>query len=159
MKSEDSSGLRIDVRQTEGVIILDLTGELALGPGHWRLWEKASALAGAGVKNVILNLRGVSKIDAAGAGELTLLLTRARAVGIRVALLNLSASTIDPTDVFQFVTECEAFEDERDAINAFFPNRRVKRYDILSFVVREASERGEADKLAGVTSEASKSTV
>ena len=57
MKSEDSSRLRIDVRQTEGVVILDLTGELTLGPGHWRLWEKASALAAAGVKNVILNFR------------------------------------------------------------------------------------------------------
>lgn len=147
MKSEDSSRLRIDVRQTEGVVILDLIGELTLGPGHWRLWDKASALAGAGVKNVILNLRSVSKIDAAGAGELTLLLTRARAGGIRVALLNLSASALDPTDVFQLVAEIEAFEDERDAINTFFPNRRVKRYDILSFVEREASERGEADKL------------
>ena len=147
MKSEDSSRLRIDVRQTEGVVILDLIGELTLGPGHWRLWDKTSALAGAGVKNVILNLRGVSKIDAAGAGELTLLLTRARAVGIRVALLNLSASALDPTDVFQLVAEIEAFEDEHDAINAFFPNRRVKRYDILSFVEQEASERGEADKL------------
>ena len=149
MKSEDSSRLRIDVQQTEGVVILDLTGELTLGPGHLRLWEKASALAGAGVKNVILNLRGVSKIDAAGAGELTMLLTRARAVGIRAALLNLSASGIDPTDVFQLVAEVEAFEDEHDAINAFFPNRRIKRYDILSFVVREASERREVDKLAG----------
>lgn len=147
MKSEDSSRLRIDVRQAEGVVILDLIGELTLGPGHWRLWDKASVLAGAGVKNVILNLRGVSKIDAAGAGELTLLLTRARAVGIRAALLNLSASALDPTDVFQLVAEIEAFEDERDAINAFFPNRRVKRYDILSFVEQAASERGAADKL------------
>ena len=149
MKSEDSSGLRIDVRQTEGVVILDLTGELTLGPEHWRLWEKASALAAAGVKNVILNLRGVSKIDAAGAGELMMLLTRARAVGIRAALLNLSASGIDSTDVFQLVAEVEAFEDEQDAINAFFPDRRVKRYDILSFVVREARERREVDKLVG----------
>jgi hypothetical protein len=98
---------------------------------------------------VILNLRGVSKIDAAGAGELTMLLTRARAVGIRAALLNLSASGIDPADVLQLVADVEVFEDEQDAINAFFPDRRVKRYDILSFVVREASERREVDKLVG----------
>jgi len=146
MKSEDS-GLRIDVRQTEGIVILDLTGELTLGPGHWRLWEKASALAGVGVTNVILNLRDVSKIDAAGAGELTLLLTRARTAGVEAVLLNLSASAIDPTDVFQLAAEFESFEDEHDAINAFFPSRRVKRYDILSFVVRAARERREADKL------------
>jgi hypothetical protein len=56
-----------------------------------------------------------------------MLLTRARAVGIRAALLNLSASGIDPTDVFQLVAEVEAFENEQDAINAFFPDRRVKR--------------------------------
>ena len=148
MKSEDSRSLRLDVRQIEGVIILDLTGELTLGPGHWRLWEKAASLAGAGLKKVIVNLRGVSKIDAAGAGELTMLLTRARAVGIRAALLNLPASSIDPTDIFQLVAGVEAFGDEHDAINAFFPNRRIKRYDILSFV-REVSERREVDKLVG----------
>ena len=149
MKSWDSPTLRIDIRQTEGVLILDLTGELTLGPGHLRLWEKASALAGAGVNNVILNLRGVCKIDAAGAGELTMLLRRARTVGIRAALLNLSESGIDPADVFQLLAEVEAFDDEHDAINAFFPNRRMKRYDILSFVVREASERREVDKVVG----------
>lgn len=141
MNSEDSPGLRIDVRQTEGVVILDLTGELTFGPGHLRVWEMASSLAGAGLKNVILNLRGISKIDAAGAGELTLLLTRARTAGVQAALLNLSASAIDPTDAFQLVAEFESFEDEHDAVNAFFPNRRVQRYDILSFVARETPRR------------------
>jgi len=146
MKIEDSSGLRIDVRETEGVVIVDLAGELILGPGHLRLWEKASALAGAGLKNVIVNLRGVSKIDAAGAGELKLLLTRARTAGINAALLKLSASAIDPTDAFQLEADFEAFEDERDAINAFFPSRRVKRYDILSFVEQEVRELSKVDK-------------
>jgi len=100
MKSVDSSRLRIDVRQSRRGRHSGSDRRIDVGPGHLHLWEKASALAGVGVKNVILNLRGVSKIDAAGAGELTLLLTRARTVGIRAALLNLSASAIDPTDVF-----------------------------------------------------------
>ena len=146
MKPEDSAGLRIEVRQAEGVVILDLAGELVLGLGHWRLWEKASALAEAGLKNVIVNLRGVSEIDTAGTGELKLLLTRARTAGIKAVLLNLSASAIDPTDAFQLEADFEAFEDERDAINAFFPSRRVKRYDILSFVEQEARELSEVDK-------------
>ena len=149
MKSEDSRRLRIDIRQTEGVVILDLTGELTLGPGHRRLWEMASSLADAGLKNVILNLRGVSKIDAAGIGELTLLLTRARTAGIQAALLNLSASAIDPTDAFQLVAEFESFEDEHDAVNAFFPNRRIKRYDILSFVMQETRELPEVNEFVG----------
>ena len=149
MKSEDSRRLRIDIRQTEGVVILDLTGELTLGPGHRRLWEMASSLADAGLKNVILNLRGVSKIDAAGIGELTLLLTRARTAGIQAALLNLSASAIDPTDAFQLVAEFESFEDEHDAVNASFPNRRVNRYDILSFVMQETRELPEVDEFVG----------
>jgi anti-anti-sigma regulatory factor len=65
---------------------------------------------GTGAKNVILNLHGVSQIDAAGTGELTLLLTCARTAGRQAALLNLSASAIDPTDVFQLVADFEAFE-------------------------------------------------
>ena len=87
--------------------------------------------------------------DSVRAGDLTLLLTRARTAGVQAALLNLSMSALDPTDAFQLVAEFESFEDEHDAINAFFPNRRIKRYDILSFVVREASERREVDKLVG----------
>jgi len=66
---------------------------------------------------------------------------------MQAALLNVSASATDPTDVFQLVAEVEAFEDEHDAINTFFASRRVKRYDILSFVAREARQRGEVDKL------------
>ena len=87
-----------------------------------------------------------SEIDPVGTGELKLLLTRARTAGIKAVLLNLSASAIDPTDAFQLEADFEAFEDERDAINAFFPSRRVKRYDILSFVEQEARELSEVDK-------------
>ena len=149
MKFEDASTLRIDVRQTEGVVILDLAGQLTFGLGHARLWEKAASLAGAGLKSVILNLRGVSRIDAAGAAELRLLLTCARADGANAVLLNLSASAISAMDVLQLETEFEAFEDERDAINAFNPERRVKRYDILSFALQDARELGEVDELVG----------
>jgi hypothetical protein len=34
----------------------------------------------------------------------------ARTAGMQAALLNLSASAIDPTDVFQLVADFEAFE-------------------------------------------------
>ena len=63
---------------------------------------------GAGAKNVILNLRGVSQTQRAP--ELTLLLTCARTAAMQAALLSLSASAIDPTDVFQLIAEFEAFE-------------------------------------------------
>ena len=31
----------------------------------------------------------------------------------------------------------EFFDDEQDAVNSFFPNRALKRFDILSFVQHE----------------------
>jgi len=36
----------------------------------------------------------------------------------------------------------ENFEDEQDAVNSFFPDRAVKKFDILAFVKEQDSERG-----------------
>ena len=41
-------------------------------------------------------------------------------------------------------TVFEIFDDEQDAVNSFFPNRQIRRFDILSFV-EQKEERGAKD--------------
>ena len=129
--------LHVDCRKTEGIIILDLVGDLTIGPGHERLCDEVTSLVRAGFSQIILNLQRVAKIDAAGVGALTLVLMQCRTQGGKAVLLHLDSSNIDNSDELELVAEFETFHDEQDAINSFFPGRTVNHYDILTFVEQE----------------------
>ena len=129
--------LHVDGRKTEGIIILDLAGDLTIGPGHERLCDEVTSLLRAGFNQIILNLQRVAKIDAAGLGALTLVLMQCRTRGGKAILMHLDSSNIDNSDELALVAEFETFHDERAAINSFFPGRTVNHYDILTFVEQE----------------------
>ena len=40
----------------------------------------------------------------------------------------------------KLTTVFEIFNDEQDAVNSFFPDREIKRFDILSFVQEHEEE-------------------
>lgn len=130
--------LHIDRRKTEGIIILDLVGDLTIGPGHARLCDEVSSHMRAGFNKIILNLQRVAKIDAAGVGALTLVLIECRTRAGKAVLLHLDSSNINASDGLELDAEFETFDDEREAINAFFPDRTVNHYDILTFVEQAA---------------------
>ena len=44
-------------------------------------------------------------------------------------------------------TVFEIFDDEQEAVNSFFPNREIKRFDILRFVEQQRRAAGEDDSL------------
>ena len=129
--------LHIDRRKTEGIIILDLVGDLTIGPGHARLCDEVSSLMRAGFNKIILNLQRVAKIDAAGVGALTLVLMQCRTQAGKAVLLHLDSSNINPSDGLELDAEFGTFHDEQEAINGFFPDRTVNHYDILTFVEQE----------------------
>jgi anti-sigma B factor antagonist len=132
--------LQIHSRETGGIVILDLTGELTLGEAHLRLLQQMTTLVGSGARKVILNLQGISKIDDAGAGALNVVLSRFRAAGGNVVLLNLDRSRIEFSGEFT-LDEFEAYDSETDAINSFFPDRAVNHYDILEFLQEDANKK------------------
>lgn len=131
--------LKISFRKDDGIGIVDLTGQLTLGVNHATLWEKLAPVLRRGPRNIIVNLRRVSEIDATGAGELKLLLGCVRNAGGNVVLLKPDDFAISAADALMLEAEFETFTDESDARNAFFPDRRVKRYDILVFATEENS--------------------
>ena len=129
--------LHIDRRKTEGLIILDLVGDLTIGPGHARLHDEISSLVRAGFNKIILNLQRVAKIDAPGAGALTLVLMQCLTQRGKAVLLHLDSSNINASDRLELDAEFETFHDEQEAINSFFPDRTINHYDILTFVEQE----------------------
>lgn len=129
--------LHIDSRTADGITTLDLAGELTLGPGDARLRDEVTSLMCAGLNKIIVNLRRISKIDAAGLGVLTLVLIRCRISGGKAVLLNIESSKIDTSEALELDTEFEAYHDENSAINSFFPDRAINHCDILTFVEQE----------------------
>ena len=131
--------LEIQQREREGITILDLKGRITVGDEAGTLRDKMRELAGAGVRDVILNLEGVDYIDSTGLGALVVCFTSMRKLGGKLKLENLNRRNIELLLFTKLTTVFELFNDEQDAVNSFFPDRAVKHFDILSFV----KEQGE----------------
>ena len=84
--------LQIQQRETEGIVILDLVGDLVFGPEDAELRDKLLALRTAGQVNIIFNLKEVHRIDSTGLGTLVFALARLRKAGGNLALANLNRS-------------------------------------------------------------------
>jgi anti-sigma B factor antagonist len=125
--------LSLSRREREGVVILDLKGRLVAGEEATTLRDKVKELA-TGPVNLILNLEGVDYIDSTGLGGLVICFTSMRKVGGTIKLLNLSRRNVELLVLTKLETVFEVFADEQDAVNSFFPDRELKRFDILAFV-------------------------
>jgi len=126
--------LEIEQREREGIVILDLDGRITVGREASSLREKINELSAAGTRNLVLNLLHVDYIDSTGLGALVMCATSLRKVGGTMRLLNLNRRNIELLVMTKLATVFEIFTDEQDAVNSFFPDRKIKSFDILNFV-------------------------
>ena len=134
--------LDIQQREREGIVILDLKGRLVVGEPIASLRERIRELSESGSSNVILNLDGVDYIDSTGLGGLVISFTTLKKASGALKLLNLNKRNIELLVLTKLSTVFEVFDDEQDAVNSFFPNREIRKFDILAFV----QQQNEADK-------------
>lgn len=127
-------GLDIQQREHEGIVILDLNGRITLGAEASALRDKVKELNDAGSHNLVLNLADIDYIDSTGLGALVMCATSMRKAQGNVKLLNLKRRTIELLVMTKLATVFEIFTDEQDAVNSFFPDRKIKAFDVLSFV-------------------------
>jgi anti-sigma B factor antagonist len=132
--------LEIQQREREGIAILDMKGRITVGKEATTLREKAAELQATGHKNVVLNLQNVDFIDSTGLGALVICATTARKNGGNVKLVNLNKRNIELLVMTRLATAFETFNDEQDAINSYYPDRKVKTFDILDFVQKMNQE-------------------
>jgi anti-sigma B factor antagonist len=70
--------------------------------------------------------------------------TSLRKSGGALKLLNLNQRNIELLVLTKLTTVFELFDDEQEAVNSFFPNRQIRKFDILSFVrEQEKAQREE----------------
>ena len=126
--------LEIEVREHENIIVLDLNGRITVGPEATALRERVAAIPADGSRNLVLNLAQVDYIDSTGLGALVIIATTLRKTGGNVKLLNLNRRNIELLVMTKLATVFEIFNDEQDAVNSYFPDRKIKTFDILDFV-------------------------
>jgi anti-sigma B factor antagonist len=132
--------LEIEQKEREGITVLEMKGRITLGKEASYLREKCAELAAAGAKNVVFNLQHVDFIDSTGLGALVMCATSARKNGGNVKLVNLSRRNIELLVMTRLATAFETFNDEQDAINSYYPDRKIKSFDILEFVQKMKHE-------------------
>jgi anti-sigma B factor antagonist len=126
--------LVIHEREVEGILILDLHGRLVAGEAAGALRERGVQAASSESRNMILNLESVDYIDSSGLGTLVAAHSTLGKAGGGMALMNLSKRSAELLVLTKLATVFRIFEDEKAAVDSFFPNRAVRRFDILDFV-------------------------
>lgn len=132
--------LTIQEREREGILILDLKGRLTAGEEAGILRERLRAEVAAGRINVILNLAEVDYIDSTGLGTMVICYTSLQKAGGALKLVNLNRRNIELLVLTKLSTVFEIFNDEQDAVNSFFPGRKIQRFDILSFLQSQRAQ-------------------
>ena len=109
----------IDERRAGAVTILDINGELRTGGSRVSLRDAVRRLAEAGQNQILLNLAGLSAIDASGLGELlqsSIVLNRG---GGQLKLLRPPSALREMMAITKLVTVFDIFESEAEAVAAF----------------------------------------
>jgi anti-sigma B factor antagonist len=132
--------LEIQRREKEGIVILDMNGRLIVGEPATRIRETINQEVSQGSSKIILNLEDVDYIDSTGLGCMVICYTTLQKAGGTLKLIKLNRRNIELLLLTKLSTIFEIFGEEQDAINSFFPEREIKRFDILSFVQQQKEE-------------------
>ena len=113
------SGMKVDVRHVDDVIIVDLEGRLVMGVGDELLRDVMNELIAEDWKKIILNLRKVAIIDSSGIGEVVSGWKLGRRFGASVKLLRPAPQIQRTLRLTQLLPLLEVFDEEAAAVESF----------------------------------------
>ena len=131
----------IHEREREGILILDVIGRLIVGQTSGALRERIQAAIAAGKRDMVLNLSGVDYIDSTGLGTMVMCFRFAQAAGGALKLLKLNRRELELLVLTKLTTVFDIYNEEQDALNSYYPDREIKKFDILSFI-KQTQEEG-----------------
>jgi anti-sigma B factor antagonist len=126
--------LEITRREREGIVLLDLKGRITAGDDATAFRAAFEAVTGQPDAKLLLNMGEVDYIDSTGLGAMVMCSKRASNNKGVAKLVNVNRRAIELLVMTRIDTLFEVFTDETDAVNSFFPDREIKRFDILAFV-------------------------
>ncbi len=126
--------MQFERRTSDGITIVSLKGKLIVGEATAALKELIKNLTAEGVKKLILDLAEVDYIDSSGLGTLVYCFSTFRKNGGTFKLMNLTRRNIELMLLTKLETVFEVFDQEQAAVDSFFPDRKVRKFDILEFL-------------------------
>jgi anti-sigma B factor antagonist len=111
--------MKITRRKDDGVMIVDLNGQITLGEKGVLLRDTIRELLDEGHKKIVLNLGDINYIDSAGLGELVTAFASVRNRGGELKLLNLAKRVNDLLQITKLYTIFDVKDDEAAAVGAF----------------------------------------
>ncbi len=111
--------IQASTRLVEGVVIVDISGQLRLGEGTGRLRDVVQQLVREGYRKILLNLGGVIHIDSSGIGELMMSHTSLRSHGGELKLMNLNKNVRNLLQVTRLYTIFDVHDEQASAVKAF----------------------------------------
>jgi len=124
-------------REVEGIEILDLRGRLTAGTESGTLSKAVTRLVSEGKSNLILNLKHVDFLDSSGLGMLVVCFAAIQQQGGILKLTNVSRRHMELLILTKLTAVLELFDNERDAVNSFFPERPLKRFEVREYAPSE----------------------
>ncbi len=111
--------IQASTRLVEGIVIIDISGQLRLGEGTGKLRDVVHNVIAEGYHKILLNLSGVVHIDSSGIGELMSIYTSLRNQGGDVKLMKLTSHVRNLLQVTRLYTVFDVHEDQPSALKAF----------------------------------------
>ncbi|HTS75190.1 MAG TPA: STAS domain-containing protein [Bryobacteraceae bacterium] len=135
--------LEISETDRENIAILHLKGRLTVGEAS-SIRDKVNEALARGLHNIIFDLGHVEYIDSTGLGSMVICYTTIKKHGGTLKLVNPNKRNIELLLLTKLHTIFEVYSEEQDAVNSFFPDRDIKRFDILQFVQQQEKEQEKA---------------
>ena len=111
--------MKLKIRKTDSVAILDLSGKLMGGPDADVFKDTIKQLVEEGYKNVIVNLQHVPWVNSTGLGILIAGYTTLKREGGALKLIHVTERIDSILMITKLGTIFESFSDEQQAINSF----------------------------------------
>ena len=111
--------IKVSTRLVDGVVIVDLFGQLKLGEGTSKLRQVVQELLGQGYRKLLLNMENVLHIDSSGIGELMGCHQYVASQGGQLKLLCLSKNVRNLLEVTRLYSIFDTHEDLASAVQSY----------------------------------------
>ena len=111
--------MKLDVRQTDGVSVLHVKGNLIGGPETFAVHDKVKQLLAEKTTKIVIDLSAVSMINSTGLGMLIGCYTSAKNAGGDIKLAGISEKVKNIFVITKLITICDVHESVREAVEAF----------------------------------------
>ena len=115
--------LQISIRQSADVTILELSGKATMEGDSDKLDRRLKELVANGVRNLLLNLEGLSQVDSSGIAIIIKAYVCLRDYGGELRLVCPCGRVLDVLTLFRLPEIIPSFDDETQALASFRPEQ------------------------------------